>query len=1770
MVLDKNTTPYFNDYDENKKFYEILFNPGRAVQARELSQIQSIIQKQVERFGLNIFKEGSMVVPGEASINFNAEYVLLEQQFNSLDINTSDFNDKLICGTSSGAIANVIEHIPIDGADPNTLYVSYLSGDSTRTIEGNITSSSNIITNLSIAATQFIRVGTKIEAAGIPVGSYVSEIIDNDSIKMSQTATATTSSLSIELVTSSKFDQGEDIYVVGTSVGSTTITDSNGCTGQGTRFQIQRGVYFAKGYFLLVDQQSMIVNKYSSSPSAKIGLSITDSFVSEEEELSLVDPAQGSPNFNAPGAHRYKIDMVATAYSLLAEIPDNFVELIRVENGNILKFVVNPEYAELEKTLARRTKDESGSYTVNGLSVQVREHLNSSTNFGVYPSPKGDPTKLVFAVDPGKAYVEGFEISSVGTKFFETPKTRTLGTVNNATFPSLIGNYITVSNMTGLFNFTTYEQVDLVSVAVGGGGYPGDVLGTARVRGIEFVSGTPGDSGAVYKIYLFNINMNSDTNGVFAFSDIKGIKNSGDSKNASVILSSGLAILSDVQNNNALLEIPQYAIKSLKDDDDLSDTTYTIRRHVSGSMSGTTYTLNAGTGETFAPNSITNYQVSVVTASGTATGNGYANGDIINMTAAGNTIVLGGSPVGKQVVITAPDIEGSTITVMATIIKETSVEKTKTLTSRSQTLSHSSLIQLDRADIFDIVSIIDTSSSNDITDRYILDNGQRDNFYDRGSISPRPGYVLPATTIQINYRYFEHGSGDYFSVDSYDAIIDYEDIYTYDSVTTGKSYDMRNCIDFRPRISNTGSTFSVLSEILAPGNTFRCDYSFYLGRVDKLVLDSTGEFSIIKGTPALNPKTPTSPSGTITLYEFNIPPYTFSVSDIYVNKVDNKRYTMRDIGSLEKRIESLEYYSSLSLLEKSTESLFIDDGTGLNRFKSGFLVDNFTSHFVGNSSLSEYRCSIDNSLGILRPSFYSDSVKMLIDEGGSSNFQKTGDLITLPYTVTPFITQPVASEKINVNPYDVFNWEGTTKLIPSSDEWYETQRVADYIIYEDDGLADQLAAYNGKTIWNDWQTTWTGSTRTLVDRQQLFSDLDGTNISQRGKTAGRIKTGTIEEIYSNTTTSGQTKSGVSYSVVESRYTESQGDKVITTTVIPFMRENDVNFEVKNLKPFTRVYPFFDNIPVTDYCKPSSGALGDPLITDVHGYIDGTFSIKNNDEIRFRTGEKTFTLTDNVNNDFELQRTNSDGTYIAKGLLETVQDTIISTRTATLVTQNVTDSRSIVIGSSKESVIIKYSDPVAQSFLVDKTGGVFLSKVDIFFATKDRTGVPITLQIRNMVNGYPGQVIAPFSEVTINPEDITISGDATIATEFVFESPVFLQEGQEYCFMLRANSSEYEIWVSRIGSFDVISGERISQQPYAGSLFKSQNTSTWTPDQELDAKFTLHRCDFDTAVSSNIIFKNGEVSTRLMLEDTFTTSVSSAVINVYFPDHGMLDTNEITLSGFSEDLNGIPFSELNATHAITYIDMDNFTIAVTSTATLSGRGGGTAIYGTPNLRADVICPLFETILLPNTEMSWGLRLRDESNVLDGDYIPFNLKENLELPDERFVYSVDNENAAKSVHIRSILSTDNSNVSPVIDLERASLIVVSNRINNLTTGEDEPNSGNAIARYITKKIALEIPAKAARVYLACRRLFGSEISVYIKHMPDASSDVSFKDLPYVELTKINYPDFSKQLKDYVFEIDGLDAFSNYSIKIVMTSNKTSAVPLIVDFRTIALGT
>lgn len=956
-----------------------------------------------------------------------------------------------------------------------------------------------------------------------------------------------------------------------------------------------------------------------------------------------------------------------------------------------------------------------------------------------------------------------------------------------------------------------------------------------------------------------------------------------------------------------------------------------------------------------------------------------------------------------------------------------------------------------------VVSTLDTPSKS-VSNKFSFNSGQKSSFYNYGFLTRNADASAPTKQLKVyfsNAYYESSDDGDITTNNSYNGF-DYE----FD-IQTVNGYRNTDLIDIRPRVSDytvaesVRSPFEFLgrsfngsgnsaSNILASDESINLNFSFYLGRLDRIFLTKDGRFQVQQGTPSENYEKPILIDDALEIATIKLPPYLFDGKEASLSFLDHKRYRMSDIKLLEDRIRNLEYYTTLSLLETNTESLFISDDNGLNRFKSGFFVDDFT-----NLLPQETDIPVNNSLDIerreIRPRHFTNSLDLTIGpvEGVTTasdlafsnpegtNIKRSGDIITLNYTEVEWLKQNFATRTESITPFLVSFWQATVDLTPASDTWVDTARIEAKIIETEGNYAQEMANATRKfgepdpqtgmfpVLWNSWETTWTGrESNTRVVGTRTVSGSTGTNGLVTGTVTGgptqnrgggarstsfteSVTTNVIQDTVTDTFRTGVDNRTGTRTIITERFDRtSMGDRVINRDVINIMRSRNIQFVSKKLKPLTQVYAFFDGKDVSRYCVPKlleismlSGTfqvgetvigqmrttglgnpnLADPSIKfrvaqanhkegpfnaptnvftnnpylsqvspssietflgtpgqvqvpgqgnvlpetysststilnvdtyslslqaqgDYYGYVAkdmilvgqtsgaqatisnlrlvsdlgstliGSFYIPNPNigtNPRFETGTKTFTLVDNTNNDQNNASTIGEQQYSSTGTLETVQEQIVSVRNAEIQVKQESESRSarelinstaasnVISATTNRYTVVQWYDPLAQSFQVLDETGVFITSCDVFFQTKDDMDIPMTFQIRTMQNGVPTQKILPFSEIVLEPNQINVSQDGTVPTRFTFKAPVYLEGGGEYAICLASWSTKYRVFISRVGENDLITDEFISNQPYLGSLFKSQNASTWDPSQWEDLKFTLRRAEFATTGSLEV-------------------------------------------------------------------------------------------------------------------------------------------------------------------------------------------------------------------------------------------------------------------------------------------------------------------------------
>ena len=1145
---------YRDDFLDSDGYHKILFNSGRTLQARELTQMQTIIQKQIQRFGDNIFKEGSVVSEGSFSPNAKYEFIKLNTSVNTLPSNYTSLVGTSFTGQTSGIIVKVLEVVPAEGSDPATLYVQYTS-----------TSAST-------------------DSTTSPIRMQAGENISNGS-----------TTLTVQ----------------------TTNTVANRAVGTGYQFSIGQGIYYSKGFFIFCDSQSKIISKYSDAPSADIGFKIIEDIVTVADDTGLYDNQGATPNISAPGADRYRIRLqIATRNDIDSD--ENFIHTHTILKGTVTSTIKEIDaYAVPNELISKRIFENSGNYFVKPFTIRFEE--DSSDN-----------DKLVLKVSDGIAVVEGYRAATYVPTDIRINKSTKTTVVNNDVVSSEFGNYVLVSptgNTKGIPNINTFEKMNLRDTA----DYGGSTIGTARVRAIT-------EDGANYRYHLFDIVMNSGQ----AFRDVKSIGTSI-TNYFNPTLENSKAVLKETSNNNLLFSLRDQRPKSLVDISSSVQRRFATTTNVSGE---TTITLS-GAGETFANTGdwiFANADSDVYTGSVSVSGAGTASATITGLPAS-----------------------SSNLEILAYVNKGNGSVRTKTLTDRSITATIDSdgngtkFVPLGKADIFSVTEIINASDSNEnYSNRFTLDNGQRDNFYALGRMVLNGGSSAPGGNIHVKYKHFTHGtSGDFFAVNSYTGQVAYNQIPSH-RTNQGEVISLRNVLDFRSiqdsdEAYTNSATGARVNELPQPTDLIRADITYYLANASRLVIDTEGTLKYIEGTSGFTPRLPQQPEQTLGLYNIFLNPNTLDNNDVITQKIEAKRYTMADIGVLESRIDQVEELASLSLLELATTNFEVLDSAGLSRTKSGVVVDNFTTQSL-TANDDTYLAAIDPIGQTMRPWFTEDNVKLIYDSDASTNTIKKGDNIYLKYDEEIYINQNLASKSIQINPFSVIVHEGIITLSPSSDEWRDTEYLAEKIIQGGTKLETDQAL-----LWNNWNWNWGG---TKIEDLKIGSQ---TNVK--------------------TSTSGNTKTTIVNKVVADEIVRTEiGDRVVDVTLLPFMRSKKVFFKAEGLRPNSKVFAFFDNKSVanwvrsesfayysddtTDYGNTYNNASAHPdgsttLETDANGSVTGSFFIPNTTSFRFRTGVREFKILDisvnNENDSLSIGR----AIYTATGYLDTRQKDILSTRVLTV-------------------------------------------------------------------------------------------------------------------------------------------------------------------------------------------------------------------------------------------------------------------------------------------------------------------------------------------------------------------------------------------------------------------------------------------------------------------------------------------------------------------------
>ena len=408
LLTNLNRKPYFNDYDPNTGYHDVLFKGGFPIQARELNSLQSALYHQIEELGGSFFMNGDQIENGGYSYQSPVDYVRLSSFTQGAKI--EDFIGSIVRGVVSGAVAEVVYATPQTVDDDATMYVNYMSGG---------------------------------------VDSQQKVFVEGETLE----------------------SDTENNYTASVGLTNTSKPVTSPSIGFGSLFTAEPGAFWVNGRIVHTDRQTIPVDKYGTKGCGQVGYIVDEDIITCNEDESLKDNAQGHSNFAAPGADRMRITLHLSIRASTEVIP-NFIGLVNIQQGMLIGNPVNnARMTWLSDLLATRTFEESGSYTVTEFPIEALYYQNTEDLDGVYeaepdrfgedtpypPCPPshpgegplycgqeginpGDPgyikpltykeadDKYILKVSPGVAYVQGYRVGFSNPYYLcgKKPRTRAL------------------------------------------------------------------------------------------------------------------------------------------------------------------------------------------------------------------------------------------------------------------------------------------------------------------------------------------------------------------------------------------------------------------------------------------------------------------------------------------------------------------------------------------------------------------------------------------------------------------------------------------------------------------------------------------------------------------------------------------------------------------------------------------------------------------------------------------------------------------------------------------------------------------------------------------------------------------------------------------------------------------------------------------------------------------------------------------------------------------------------------------------------------------------------------------------------------------------------------------------------------------------------------------------------------------------------------------------------------------------------------------------
>ena len=1788
---DLNTAPYFDDFNLENQYYRVMFKPSYAVQARELTQLQTILQNQIEQFGDNVFKEGSIVKGCNFTELNDLQYVKLQ--------NPADF-------------------------DP----FSYISFTDTETISGQVYERNNVfkivgrITNVEaeiVAATR----GFETRAPDLNT-FYINYTNTVGNIKVFQGGET------LDIIKVSSVDIGTTTSVIETNVGTVPVTNFPSPTGSAFGLQSAPGIIFQKGHFLYAEEQLVIVSKYTNQPDGvSIGYVVEERLIAALQDPSLYDNANGSANENAPGADRLKLTPILTALPTTeADGDTTFFTLTRYSNGNAVSLRDVSQYNALGEEMARRTYEESGDYIVRDFKTRVIRRDNN----------------LKASVGTGLAYVKGYRVETLAEQLFDIdPIANT--SVDDRTNQAISFNY---GGYVNILDVGTSGVVPLDGSTVTLKNESDAAVGTARVRNItkdkiflfdirantsfsevQTIEGSSGfitvanntvSSATITKAGKASMIFDTGAVSLKSTSDISlPVREKRDLtglSSSTIILSSGTDADFNTNNDDILVV-------------DATNTTFDI---LSTSVTNGGNTMIVELSGTPASNAVIYLNKRITSASPFT----KSSVELYVKCTFANTDVQTSSKFN----LGFPDVyEIVSITDAANTDVTTSF-KLKT-NQKDNYYDHSYI---------EFIPGRPAAADGEMTVRmntFKIEDPNTGNYF-----FTVDSYQNVAKNKIQPYR--SASGSTYILRDCLDFRPLVEPIAgaTY---TNAASLGTAPTVSSSSTSVNIAPSFDPVPTIITPAfNTFgQLDYEFYLSRIDIVTLDSYGAVRIVKGTESENSIAPSVIGDQVKIAEIYVPGVPALTQEeafaqdrpqygIKVTTTGTKSYRMKDIQNVEKKVDALKYYVLLSALESDTKNLNIVDENGLSRFKNGIIVDPFNDLNIANLESTEFNAAIDFTEKSLMPSVKTFPINLKYKSNSSATiFPSTSNpqVATLSRnTDVSIIDQPYATSFRNCVS-NFYSYRGNGSINPEYDAFYD---VTTNPVTLDIDLVTPLAEF-------------ADAIQEFIPLTSTTSELLSSRVVDQGRRGffgiGR-RNGTVEDTLRDTTRTLQitgeqtTETPVGDFVSNVNFNPFMAPREIKV-YMSGLRPNTRHyffFDEVDVNEFVAPGDSVDN--ATDVHR--NGNFNDAITTDANGVLTAIFALPAE---RFFVGDRKLEIVDvDAYGTIESASTSYGfATYRAYNFSIEKSSLTASTRSPAEFISTTTSERNVTRRIAPRR---GFFDPIAQTFFVKDGMGqgsntVFVSKIDLYFKRKSDTNGAV-IELREVLNGYPSYQNVPFSRVHLTPSQINVSDDASQATTVVFPAPVRLDSEKEYAFVIIPDASDpnYLIFTSQVGGTNLTPGANqglvVVQDWGDGVLFTSTNNRAWKSYQDEDIKFTLYRHNFNSS-SGSVTFTNNDHE-FLTTENNIGRFKAGELVYTVHPVDAET-SNTVSVTAGSNEISST--EDITATYATDdYILVDdgasnkqifqvvsaNTTVIIADrpasfTATLAGNPvtigtlrhydfryptfiileesnadisrkfeAADTIYGfdsntvatiasVDNISFSYIQP---TIIRTNdsvTSASISGTFVDPNNTLNTYVQPMLFNDNSYFGKTGMVvFSKSNDIARTKTMDFTVSMQNGSNVTstPFIDIETASVLAYQWKITN---------TSSTTSKYVSKTVELaeSLDAEDFEIFVTAYRPNGTDVKVYIR--PQAADDPSvFDNADWVELelteginlyssiaNRFDFKDFVYKLPEsaktngvltYTNEIGTFIGYRRFAIKIELLSENIFKAPRLLDYRGISL--